>query len=165
MASKVPFVKQQINWLSLFPILITLGALCLFFYQFDQKFFWLIALFVYYMLRLLCKFLFFPNAIFEGVKRIKQEQFEQAIPFFEETISYYTKNRWIDTFRFFLLLSSAKSSIMESCLCNLAYCYLQTGDIQKAKEIYQNVLFEYPENINAKSMLNTINLISANVSL
>jgi len=162
MASKVPFVRQQINWLSLIPILTTLGALCLLFYQFDQQNFWLIALFVYFMLRLLSKFLFFPNAIFEGIKRIKDEQFEQAIPFFEETINYYTKNRWIDTFRFFLLLSSAKSSIRESSLCNLAYCYLQTGDIQKAKEIYQNVLFEYPENINAKSMLNTINLISAN---
>ena len=162
MASKVPFVKQQINWLSLFPILVTLGLLSLLFYQFDRRSFFALAVFAFFMLRLLSKFLFFPNAIFQGVKKIKEGQFALAIPFFEETVAYYTTHRWIDTFRFFLLISTAKSSIRESSLCNLAYCHLQTGDVNTAKEMYQNIVLEYPENINARSMLNTINLISAN---
>ncbi len=164
MASKVPFAKQQTNWLALIPILLVLGILCLCFYQIDKQNFWLIALFVYMMLRQLTRFLFFPNAIFEGIKLIKNEKFMEAIPFFQETIGYYTKNHWIDEYRFFLLISSAKSSIKESSICNLAYCYLQTGDVKKAKEIYQDVLLEYPENINARSMLNTINLIASNTA-
>jgi tetratricopeptide (TPR) repeat protein len=160
MTSKVLFVKQETNWLALIPKLAVIGILCLCFYPIDKTGFFLIAFLAYYMLTLLAKFLFFPNALYEGVNLIKQAKFQEAIPFLQDTINYYTKYSWIDKFRFILLISSAKRTIRESSICNLAYCYLQIGQIQKAKEIYQDVLRQYPENINAQNTLNTIHLIS-----
>ncbi len=160
MTSKVPFVKQETNWLAFIPKLAVIGILCLCFYPLDKQSFFLIAFFAYFMLTLLARWLFFPNALYEGITLIKQAKFQEAIPVIQVTIDYYTKHSWIDKFRFLLLISSAKRTIRESSICNLAYCYLQTGNIQKAKEIYHDVLLQYPENINAKSMLNTINLIS-----
>ncbi len=160
MASKVPFVKQEIDWLALIPKLFVIGILCLCFYPLDKQNFFLIAFVVYFILTILARKLFFPNSLHEGIKLIREAKFDQAIPVVEKTIDYYTKHSWIDKYRFLLLISSAKRTIRESSICNLAYCYLQVGDIKNAKEIYQDVLIQYPENINAKSMLRTINLVS-----
>lgn len=160
MASKVAFVKQETNWLALIPKLSVIGILCLCFFPLDKQNFFIIGFVVYLILTFLARQLFFPNSLHEGIKLIREAKFDQAIPFIQKTIAYYIKYPWIDKYRFLLLISSAKSTITESSICNLAYCYLQVGDIKKAKEIYQNVLMHYPENINAKSMLRTIDLVS-----
>ena len=160
MASKVAFVKQETNWFALFPKLLVVGILCLCFYPIDKQNFFFIAFFIYFLLTLLARWLFFPNALYEGIKLIREAKFQEAIPVLQQTIDYYLQNSWIDKYRFWLLISSAKRSITESSICNLAYCYLQTGQVKQAKEIYENVLRQYPENINAKGMLTTINLIS-----
>lgn len=160
MASKVAFVKQEKNWFSLFPKLLILGILCLSFYPVDKQNFFFIGLFIYFLLTILARWLFFPNVLYEGIKLIREAKFQEAIPVVQQTVDYYSKKPWIDKYRFWLLISSAKRSITESSSCNLAYCYLQIGQVKRAKEIYENVLHEYPENINARSMLNTINLIS-----
>jgi tetratricopeptide (TPR) repeat protein len=160
MATKVAFIKQERNWFALFPNLLVIGILCLCFYQVDKQYFFFIALFLYFLLTLLAKWLFFPNVLYEGIKLIREAKFEEAIPIVQQTIDYYLKKSWIDKYRFWLLISSAKRSIGESSTCNLAYCYLQIGQVNRAKEIYDNVLHQYPDNINAKCMLNTINLVS-----
>lgn len=160
MASKVAFVKQETNWFALFPKLLIIGILCLCFYPVDKQNFFYVAFFAYFLLTLLAKWLFFPNVLYEGIKLIREAKFEEAIPFVQKTIEYYLKKPWLDKYRFWLLISSAKTSITESSKCNLAYCYLQTGQVKQAKKIYENVLLEYPAHINATNMLNTINLIS-----
>jgi tetratricopeptide (TPR) repeat protein len=159
MTSKVPFVKQETNWFALIPKLAVIGILCLCFYPLDRNKFFILAFFVYLILTYTARHLFFPAVMHEGLKLIKEEKFEQAIPSVQKTIDYYTKKAWVDKFRFLLLISSSKKTIREMTICNLAYCYLQTGEIQKSKKIYSEVLRQYPENINAKSMLNTIDVI------
>lgn len=160
MAPKVAFVKQETNWLALIPKISVIGILCLCFYPLDKQNFFVIAFAVYLVLTFLARKFFFQNALHEGIKLIREAKFGEAIPFIEKTIGYYTKHSWIDKYRFLLLISSAKRTIRESSICNLAYCHLQVGDIKKAKEIYHDILIQYPENINAESMLRTINLIS-----
>jgi len=160
MASKVAFVKQETNWFALFPKLLVVGILCVCFYPIDKQNFFFIAFFVYLLLTLLARWLFFPNVLYEGIKLIREAKFQEAIPVVQQTIDYYSKKPWIDKYRFWLLISSAKRTITESSTCNLAYCYLQIGQVKRAKEIYEDVLRQYPENVNAKSMLNTINLVS-----
>ncbi|TAM93492.1 MAG: hypothetical protein EPN39_19880 [Chitinophagaceae bacterium] len=160
MASKVAFVKQETNWFALFPRLLALGILCLCFYPLDKQSFFFFAIFIYFLLTLLEKWLFFPNVMYEGIKLIREAKFEEAIPVVQQTIDYYLKRPWVDKYRFWLLISSSKRSITESSTCNLAYCYLQIGQVKRSKEIYETVLLQYPENINAKSMLNTINIAS-----
>ena len=160
MASNVPFVKQETNWFALFPKLLVIGILCICLYPIDKQNFFFIAFFIYFLLTLLTRWLFFPNALYKGIKLIREAKFHEAIPIVQQTIDYYLKKPWIDKYRFWLLISSAKRSITESSTCNLAYCYLQIGQVKQSKEIYENLLRQYPGNINAKSMLNTINLIS-----
>jgi len=161
MASKVAFVKQETNWFAIFPKLLVIEILCLCFYPIDKQRFFIIAFVLYLLLTLLARRLFFPNVLYEGIKLIGEAKFEEAIPIVQQTIDYYLKKPWIDKYRFWLLISSAKRSITESSTCNLAYCYLQAGQAERAKNIYEDVLLRYPENINAKTMLNTINSISA----
>jgi|SRR6185437_8505315 len=165
MTSKVPFVKQETNWFAILPRIFVIGILCLVFYHFlgqaDKHNFFIFAFIVYLIIAFASRKLFFPLVIHQGIRLIKEEKFAQAIPYIHKTIDYYTKNSWIDKFRFLLLISSSKSTIRESSICNLAYCYLQIGETNKSREIYQDILIQYPKSINAKSMLNTIDILSA----
>ena len=160
MASKVAFVKQEINWFAFFPKILVIAILCLCFYPLDGHNFFLIAFVIYLLLTYLARFLFFPKVIHEGIRLIREAKFHEAIPFVQQTIDYYLQRPWIDKYRFWLLISSSQKTITESSICNLAYCYLQTGQVKRAKEIYEDVLHQYPYNNNAKTMLSTINVIS-----
>lgn len=107
---------------------------------------------------------FFPNSLYDGIALIKQSKFKDAIPVIQESIEFYDKRSWIDKYRFVLLISSSKKSIKETSICNLAYCYLQVGEVQKSKRIYEEVLINNPDNANARAMLNTINIILTNAT-
>jgi len=160
MTSKVPFVKQETNWLALIPHLLLIGVLTLSCYYFTKNNYVEIAFIIYFIFTRIVRWLFFPKDIYMGMKLLKEAKFEQAIPFFQKTIDFYTKYSWVDRFRFLLLISSSRKTIRESSISNLAYCYLQIGDVERAKKIYMNLLEQYPLNNNAISMLNTINLVS-----
>ena len=137
MASKVAFVKQETNWFALFPKLLVICILCLCFYPVDKQNFFFIGFFIYFLLTLLARWIFFPNVLYDGIKLIREAKFQEAIPVVQQTIDYYKKKSWVDKYRFWLLISSAKRSIAESSTCNLAYCYLQIGQVKRAKEIYE----------------------------
>jgi len=164
MPSKVPFVKQETNWFAIIPHLFVIGILTLFFYMITKNYYVEASFVTYFILTRVVRFVFIPKVVYSGIKLIKEAKFDQAIPFIQETIDYYTKNSWIDKFRFLLLISSSKKTFRETSICNLAYCYLQVGDIKKARSIYMNILEQYPMNNNAKSMLNTINLVENDVT-
>ena len=58
------------------------------------------------------------------------------------------------------MVSSSKRGIRESSICNLGFCLLQIGQVKAAKEVYEDVLRQYPENTVAIIQLRTINTIS-----
>jgi tetratricopeptide (TPR) repeat protein len=80
----------------------------------------------------------------------------EALPLFEKSVAYFSKNRWIDKYRFITLLSSSGLTYREMGLCNIAFCYSQTGNGLKAKEVYTQTLQEYPENGLANAGLNML---------
>ncbi len=90
------------------------------------------------------------------MKLIKRHRFTEAIPFFEKSADFFSKNGWVDKYRFLTLLSASKLSYREMGLCNIAFCYSQTGNGIRAKECYQQVLQEYPENGIATVGLNML---------
>jgi tetratricopeptide (TPR) repeat protein len=98
----------------------------------------------------------------QGIKLVKEQKFKDAISFFEESVTYFSKNKWVDKYRFLTLLSSSKMCYREMGLCNIAFCHSQIGNGLKAKEIYQQVLTEYPENRLASVALNMLNSIGQN---
>jgi tetratricopeptide (TPR) repeat protein len=95
----------------------------------------------------------------KGMQLIKQQKFNEAISWFEKSIISFTKNPWRDKYRYILLLSSSKMTYKEMDLCNIAFCYSQTNNGKMAKELYEKVLKEFPENGIAISGLKLINSV------
>ncbi len=92
----------------------------------------------------------------KGMKLCKTHQFKKAIPYFEKTIDFLKERKWLDKYRYILLLSSSKMSYREMSLCNIAFCYSQIGEAQQAKAYYENVLMEFPDNVIATAALKMI---------
>jgi tetratricopeptide (TPR) repeat protein len=158
------FIKQETVWIALVPRLALLGILCLIFYQVDSRFFFMDAFILCLFINYTVKYSLIPNSTFTGGKLLRAGKFEEAIPFIQKDISYFTKRSWIDRFRFALMISSSSRSYKEISLCNMAYCLLQTGKIREAKELYESILAQYPENMVVKTQLKTIFNPSSNSS-
>ena len=93
---------------------------------------------------------------------MREDRYEEAIPFIDKDIAYFTQRSWIDRYRHLLMISSSPRTYRELCLCNKAWCLLQTGKVKESKELYENVLSEYPGNSVAATQLNTINMVQQN---
>jgi len=162
MSSKVPFVKQETVWLALVPRILFIGILSMVYHQWDRKnylvFGFITYLIIWYGLRTMA----FPKEVHKSIGLIKEEKFDEAIPYIERSIEFYNKHSWIDKYRFLLMVSSSKRGIRESSICNLGFCLLQIGDVKAAKEVYEDVLRQYPENTVAKIQLRTINALTTN---
>ncbi len=154
MASTVPIVRQ-IAWISLIPQLLLMGLFIYVFHLLNLVNPFIFGALTYLILSFGLRNLIAKNHR-KGINFIKQQKFTDAIPYFHESIDYFSKNAWIDKYRFMTILSSSKMSYREMGLCNIAFCYSQTGDGQKAKEFYQQTLKDYPENGMAIAGLNML---------
>lgn len=155
MASNVPTVRQ-VAWSSLIPQLTVMGLLIYIYYIFKST-----DPFLYGVLSYLGLSFLLRNVIAkdhrDGIRLIKQNNFTDAIPKFERSVDFFTKNKWVDKYRFLTLLSSSRMTYKEMGLCNIAFCYSQTNNGQKAKEYYEQTLKEFPENGLAIAGLRMIN--------
>src|SRR5678810_278268 len=144
MASTVPTIRQ-LSWLSLISQFIVI-RLIIFLYHlaiFDQSF--IFGALTYSLLALGLRNLVAKNHR-QGMRFVKQQKFVDALPYLEKSVDYFAKNNWVDKYRYLTLLSSSKMTYKEMGLCNIAFCYSQTGNGQKAKEYYEQALREFPEN-------------------
>ncbi|HET6225332.1 MAG TPA: tetratricopeptide repeat protein [Bacteroidia bacterium] len=156
MASNVPTVRP-VAWISLVPQLIFYGILCYSYHvllpDVDPVFPGVLTgIAIMILLRNLI-----TKKHRKGVKLFKQQKYMAAVPLFEESFAYFTKNAWLDKYRHFLLFSSSKWTFKEMALCNIAFCYGQVGNGQKAKEYYQRVINEFPNNGLATAGLRMLN--------
>lgn len=101
-----------------------------------------------------------PSSHNKGMKAIKQNDFKTAIEYFKQSAEFFTKNKWIDKYRAVTLLSASKMCYREMALCNMAFCYGQTMQAEKAKALYKEILDEYPDNGIAYYALNSISTFS-----
>jgi Tetratricopeptide repeat. len=154
MASTVPTIRQ-LSWLSVIPQLIVIGLLIFLYHlaNFDQPF--IFGALTYSLLALGLRNLIAKNHR-QGMRLVKQQKFVDALPYFEKSVDYFAKNNWVDKYRYLTLLSSSKMTYKEMGLCNIAFCYSQTGNGQKAKEYYEQALREFPENGLAIAALNML---------
>lgn len=158
MASNPPVVRQ-IAWIALIPQLIVIGILIAIFYFANTQDPFLYGAFTYLILSILLKYLF-AKAHRQGMYLVKQKKFQESIPFFERSYDFFSKYSWIDKYRFITLLSASKMCYREMALNNIAFCYSQIGDGQKAIKYYIRTLNEYPDNMLAKTALTFINTIN-----
>ncbi len=163
MASNVPTIRQ-ISWLS-FIFQLILVVLMTYLYHLasvDEAF--IFGALTYSIVAFL-----FRNLIAkrhrQGMKLVRKQKFEEALPYFEKSVEYFSENRWVDKYRFLTLLTSSRMSYKEMGLCNIAFCYRQIGNGQKAKEYYEQVLKEFPENGLALVGLNMLKSMDNKVQL
>jgi tetratricopeptide (TPR) repeat protein len=141
-----PFVRGKVVWLYTIPQFILIFLLCWVFslgtedntdiiYGFFA--YWIII----YALRNLV-----ARQHRQGIALLKKNNFEQALLHFQKSVAYFERNPWIDKYRYITLLSASKMTYREMGLCNVAFCHSQLGRGAEAKEIYTEVLNQYPEN-------------------
>ena len=154
MSSNISVVRQ-IAWLSLLPQFLFALLLIFMYHQLrfpDPPFYGLVSyLIISFSLRT-----FIPHSHNKGMKYVKKDKFSEAIPCFERSYDFFTKNNWVDKYRFITLLSSSAMSYREMSLTNIGLCYAQLGDDEKAREYYQITLQEFPKSEIAKSGLNIL---------
>lgn len=157
--ANVPVVRQ-VAWISLIPqvlIYLLIGYIYYLLFPGIDPFF--VTTLTYVIVIIVVR-----NAVAKkhrkGIKLFKQSKFEEAIPLFEDSVAYFTKNTWVDKYRYITLLSSSKMSYREMGLCNIAFCYSQINQGEKAKAYYNLVLREYPENGLAIAALRMLNASS-----
>src|SRR5574343_93684 len=135
MESNVPTVRQT-AWVSLIPQLFFMGIIIFVYHLIEFKNPFLYGALTYLIISFGLRNLVAKDHR-QGMNLVKQQQFEMAIPLFENSVEFFTKNNWIDKYRFLTLLSSSKMTYKEMGLCNIAFCYSQTCNGQKAKEYYE----------------------------
>lgn len=155
MSSNVPTVRQ-VAWASVIPQILLIGVFIFAFYLLNTGNSFLYGALTYLVLSFGIKSILTKDQR-RGINLVKQQNFADAIPYFEKSVDFFSKNSWIDNYRFLTLLSSSKMSYREMGLCNIAFCYSQIGNGSKAIEFYQQTLKDYPENGVAKAGLNMFN--------
>lgn len=91
-----------------------------------------------------------------GVRMMRSQDFEAAIPHFAKSADFFARHRRIDRLRAFTLLSASRMSYREMAMCNIAFGLSQLGRGSEAKIAYQNVLREYPDNSLANAAIRMI---------
>ena len=169
-SSNVPIVKQ-FAWISIIPQLLVIGILSFmaYFFGFNEilNLNGFLANLMYGAIGQ-CIIWFGVRAFvmkfhIKAISLFKQEKFEEAIPFLEESLKIFRKYSWIDKYRYFLG-STSKISFREADLNNLAFCYGQIGEKEKSIEYYKITINEFPDSGVAKAALNFINTIETNAS-
>lgn len=157
--SNVPVVKQ-IAWIAL--ALHMAVAFCLFLLfnalNSEKAVLWMVI--SYITLSFGLRF-FLADHHRKGMKLIHLQLFKEAIPHFEESVTFFTRHAWVDKYRYLTLLASSKTTYREMGLCNIAFCESQLGNGQKAKRLYEEIVAEYPENGVAQTALAMIRSIES----
>jgi len=158
MSANVPIVRP-ISWPAVFIIILVWAIFIVVFAFLIEKHGIFIGAVLFALLSVLLQRLI-PASHNKGMKALKQNNFESAIAYFKESVDYFTRNKWVDKYRALTMLSASKMSYREMGLCNIAFCYSQTGQAEKAKALYKEILEEYPDNGIAYYALNSINTFS-----
>ena len=160
MTSTVPTVRQ-LSWLAIIPQLILIGLFTWLYHLNGSEMPFLLGALTYSFLALLLRKIIAKQHR-QGIRLARQQKFAEAIPHFEKSVAYFTRNNWVDKYRFVTLLSSSRGSYREMGLCNIAFCYSQTGNGAKAKEYYELALKDFPESGLAIAGLNMLNSTDRN---
>lgn len=159
MSSTTPVVKQ-IAWLNFIPQLVVISLFFGLFYMLGVNSPFVPAVLLWFALASALQNLV-PRHHRRGMALVKQGDYEHAIEHFKNSYAYFTRNKWVDTYRSIVLLSISRISYREMALLNVAFCYSQTGEGEKAKEYYNRVLEEFPNSVMAQTALNMLHSIDS----
>jgi len=160
MSSKVPVIKQ-VAWISLLPQLIVMGILLFLFYYFEARDFIFNGVVSYILLSLLLRTQI-PKSHRKGIRLTRAQRFDEALLYFKKSLDFFSRYAWIDRYRYLVLLSSSSISYTEMAMVNIAFCYSQTGEGEKAKQWYEKTLEVFPDSSIAQTALRMISSVGKN---
>lgn len=150
----IPTIRS-IAWFSLIPQMLVAGLIIYTYYLFNLSNAILLGSLTYLIISYSLR-TYVMSDFSKGMQLCKAHQFKKAIPYFEKIIDFLKDKKWLDKYRYILLLSSSKMSYREMSLCNIAFCYSQIGEAQQAKKYYENIAHEFPDNTVAFAALKMI---------
>ncbi len=151
MASSKPIVKQ-IRFISIVPQLSFMGLIMFIYFIFEAGDPIIYGAITYLIISVIVRRMI-PKYHRKGIILYKKGLYEEAIPEFQKSYDFFRKYRWIDKYRFIILLSSSRISYLEMAMINMAFCYAQLGNGTKSKELYEKALKEFPDSEMAKTSL------------
>lgn len=155
MSSKLPIVRQ-VAWLSIIP---QFAIMALFYFALQLAFTpdtaLLAAASIYLLLSLFLRYTIAHHHR-KGFALFKKGQYEEAIKHFHNSYDYFTKNQWVDQWRFITMFSSSRMSYREVALLNIGFCYSQIGDGKNAKKYYEETLKYFPDSKMAQTALQAL---------
>ncbi len=155
---KVP-IARSISWIGVTVAVIPLLALVCVNMWLESVWLPIVGALVWMVITTLMRRLL-TGAHRKAMHLIKHERFEEAKPLFAQSYAVLCQRPWIDKFRWLLLGGCSRLSYREMALCNLAFCYGQTGDGQKMKEYYEKALAEFPGSVIATTALRFIDSLN-----
>ena len=156
--SSAPIIKQ-IAWISIIPHMVVMGLLTIFWFQFEVENPLLYGAITYLIISFSLR-TFISNDHRKGMDLVKKERFDEAIECFEKSFTFFKQNEWVDKYRYVTLLNSSRISFREMALNNIAFCYGQLGDGERARQYYERTLQEFPDSGIAKAGLRLLNSAS-----
>lgn len=148
-------VAKQIAWISLLPQLGFTLFLVGLYYILGVAHSFLFGIVTYLVGSSLIQFVAVKDHRQAG-RAVKSGDFRAAVAGFQSGYDFLNKYPWIDKYRYVVLLSSSKISFREMALNNIAFCYSQIGEGEKAISYYNQMLSEFPDSDLAKAALNFI---------
>jgi hypothetical protein len=97
----------------------------------------------------------------EGMKAYRSQRFQDAISHFEAGYRFFSVHRNLDTWRSLLFGVVGPNPYRVIALCNMAYCWSQAGDGQRAITLYEQALQEEPDCALAKASLSMLRSASS----
>lgn len=151
MASSQPIVRQA-KWIFVIPqLIIFIMIICILDWIGVEE--PLLSGVVIYLLIFLALKNIIPRHHRMGIRLFKSEQYNEAVQEFQKSYDFFLKHKWIDRYRFIVLLSSSRISYLEMALLNMAYCYGQLGEGLKSRKLYEKTLEQFPDSKMAKAAI------------
>ncbi len=152
-------VNKSMAWLSILPQMALWAAIVYGFKRAGSEDYILYGSFVFMLLYIVLRN-GVANSHRQGIRLTKKGEFKDAIKKFEKSYQFFQTNQWVDQFRYITILSASSMSYSEMALTNIAYCYGQMGDGEKARKYYNKALSYNPDNTIAQTALNLMDSVS-----
>ena len=92
----------------------------------------------------------------KGMRLLGQKKYQEAILAFEDSLAFFAKHRWVDSYRAITLMTPSSFSYREMALMNIAHAHGQLDDGESSRAYYEQVVEEYPNNEIAQVALKLI---------
>lgn len=154
MASGLPIVKQ-IAWISIVPQLLVVIILISTLHILNVQDPIMVGAIMYLLISTGVRYMV-PISHRKGVVALKKGDYESSLPYFRQSYDFFLKHKWLDKWRYLVLLSSSRISYKEMALLNIAFCYGQMKQGGEAKAAYERVLVDFPDSQMAIAALNML---------